>query len=63
MNITHLGEAKFKSPIARNINDNLRVPEHIIMNTETAQKSELSFELAGPREKLFLILPKHAQGL
>jgi 6-phosphofructokinase 1 len=53
MNITHLGEAKFKSPIARNINDNLRVPEHIIMNTETAQESELSFELAGPREKLY----------
>jgi 6-phosphofructokinase 1 len=53
MNITHLGEAKFKSPIARNINDNLRVPEHIIMNTETTQESELSFELAGPREKLY----------
>ncbi|KAF0236289.1 MAG: pyrophosphate--fructose-6-phosphate [Prolixibacteraceae bacterium] len=53
MNITHLGEAHFPSPISRNISDNLRVPEHIIFDIETAQKSNLSFELAGPREKLY----------
>ena len=53
MNITHLGEAKFKSPVTRTISDKMRIPEHIIFNTETAQESELSFELAGPREKLF----------
>lgn len=54
MNITHLGEAQFPSPIKRTISDSLRVPEHIIHNLDTSSTtSGLSFELAGPREKLF----------
>jgi 6-phosphofructokinase 1 len=54
MNITHLGEAHFPSPIKRTISDSLRVSEHIIHNLDTSSTdSGLSFELAGPREKLF----------
>jgi len=53
MNITHLGEAQFPSPLKRTVSDNLRVPEHIIHITESSFDSGLSFELAGPREKLF----------
>lgn len=53
MNITHLGEAHFPSPIKRTISDNLRVSEHIVHNLDNSTDSGLSFELAGPREKLF----------
>jgi len=53
MNITHLGEAKFPSPIKRTVSDNLRVSEHIVHSMEGSSNSGLSFELAGPREKLF----------
>lgn len=53
MNITHLGEARFPSPAKRTVNDNLSVPEHIISNREKKIKNILSFELAGPREKLY----------
>lgn len=53
MNITHLGEAKFKSPITRTIGDDLRVPEHIVHHGDNKLNSGLQFELAGPREKLF----------
>jgi 6-phosphofructokinase 1 len=53
MNITHLGEAQFPSPIKRTVSNNLRISEHIVHNTETSFDSGLSFELAGPREKLF----------
>ncbi len=63
MNITHLGEAKFKSPIKRTISDNLRVPEHIVYHTETSAKSNLNFELAGPREKLFFDPAKTRAGI
>ncbi len=63
MNITHLGEAKFKSPIKRTISDNLRVPEHIVYHTETSAKSNLNFELAGPHEKLFFDPAKTRAGI
>lgn len=53
MNITHLGEARFQSPVKRTVSDNLSVPEHIISNREKEIKNILSFELAGPREKLY----------
>ena len=53
MNITHLGEARFQSPVKRTVSDNLSVPEHIISNREKEIKNNLSFELAGPREKLY----------
>jgi len=53
MNITHLGEARFPSPIKRIISDNLRVSEHIVHDINAVPNSGLQFELAGPREKLF----------
>lgn len=63
MNITHLGEARFLSPIKRTISDNLRVPEHIVHNIETGSDSGLHFELAGPREKLFFDSKKTRAGI
>jgi 6-phosphofructokinase 1 len=63
MNITHLGEAIFHSPITRTINDNLRVPEHVVYNLDTAIKPSLQFELAGPREKLFFDPSKTRAGI
>jgi 6-phosphofructokinase 1 len=53
MKITTLGEAKFDSPIGYSVSDSLRIPEHIVMDPASAAKEELSFELAGPRSKLF----------
>lgn len=53
MNITVLGEAKFDSPIGHSISDSLRIPENIIIDPASTLKEELTFELAGPRSKLF----------
>ena len=53
MNITHLGEALFTSPITRIISDDLRVPEHIVHHVDSTINTSLQFELAGPRGKLF----------
>lgn len=53
MNITHLGKAVYPSPISRTINDNLRVPEHVVHAINSTIPTDLQFELAGPREKLF----------
>lgn len=53
MNITHLGEARFPSPIRRSLNDALRVPEHIVRDPRAPVAEGLLFELAGPRAKLF----------
>src|SRR5512136_1062215 len=53
MNITILGEPLFPSTIGRFVNDDLRVPEHIIRDINTPMTEGLYFELAGPREKLF----------
>ncbi len=63
MNITHLGEAIYKSPVKRTINDNLRVPEYIINDTGSASKPGLQFELAGPREKIFFDPAKTKAGI
>jgi len=63
MNITHLGEAEFPSPIKRTVSDKLRVSEHIIHNTESESDTGLSFELAGPREKLFFDSKKTRAGI
>src|SRR5260221_4027693 len=52
MKITVLGEAKFPSPIRRPVGDEARVPAQIIRQPGAPQ-DELSFELAGPREKMF----------
>ncbi len=53
MNITSLGEPRFTSPIRRTVNENLRVPEHIVLDPHAPAAVNLQFELAGPRAKLF----------
>ena len=53
MNTTVLGEARFASPIRRTVSDSLCVPEEIVRGAESPAESELLFELAGPRAKLF----------
>jgi 6-phosphofructokinase 1 len=53
MKITALGVPSFPSPIGRFVNDELRVPEHIIRDLHAPAADGLLFELAGPREKLF----------
>jgi 6-phosphofructokinase 1 len=63
MNITHLGEAEFPSPIKRTVSDKLRVSEHIIHHIDTSPASGLNFELAGPREKLFFDSKKTRAGI
>jgi hypothetical protein len=63
MNITHLGEALFTSPITRIINDDLRVPEHIVHHVDSTINTSLQFELAGPRGNYFSIRQKHAPEL
>jgi len=63
MNITTLGEPLFPSTIGRFVNDNLRVPEHIIRNLHAATTDGLLFELAGPREKLFFDPKKTRAGI
>jgi 6-phosphofructokinase 1 len=51
--ITLLGNQTFPSPIGRFVNDDLRVPEHILRDIHTPLEEGLLFELAGPRKKLF----------
>ncbi len=63
MNITHLGKAAFYSPITRTISDNLRLAEHIVHDVNSVLNSELEFELAGPREKLFFDPKKTRAGI
>jgi 6-phosphofructokinase 1 len=52
-NITLLGPARFASPIRHSVNDEARVPLHIVRTPGTTPPGELFFEMAGPREKLF----------
>ncbi len=63
MNITHLGEALFTSPITRIISDDLRVPEHIVHHVDSTINTSLQFELAGPRGKLFFDPSKTRAGI
>jgi len=53
MKINVLGEPRFSSPVRGAVSDSLRVPEQIVHEAGAPPKSELSFELAGPRAKLF----------
>lgn len=53
MDVTTLGEARFPSPISRSIDDRIRVPEHVAFMLGEPRPEGLSFELAGPRAKLF----------
>jgi 6-phosphofructokinase 1 len=53
MNIIVLGEPRFTSPKKRTVSDTIRIPEDIIQVPEASAGSDLSFEIAGPRSKLF----------
>ena len=53
MEIKLLGTPRFNSPIMYSVDENVRVPEHIVRTLEEPAKEGLLFELAGPREKLF----------
>lgn len=53
MEVTTLGEAKFKSPLRRGVSDAARVPYGIVRDPAGPRQPELEFELAGPRAKLF----------
>jgi 6-phosphofructokinase 1 len=53
INVTSLGEPLFNSPLGRSINEDLLVPEHILINPKAPEVPGLLFEFAGPRSKLF----------
>jgi 6-phosphofructokinase 1 len=60
MEIKLLGEPLFNSPIRYSVDENVRVPEHIVRTLEEPAKEGLLFELAGPRKKLFFD-PEHTR--
>ena len=49
MNTHSLGERRFPSTISHTMSDDVRIPERI----EIAAEPGITFELAGPRAKLF----------
>jgi 6-phosphofructokinase 1 len=53
MDITILGEAQFNSPVRGSVSDKIRIPEQIIQNPDAPESPGLSFELAGPRARIF----------
>jgi 6-phosphofructokinase 1 len=63
MNITHLGEARFHSPIRRTFSDHMRVAEHIVHDPQGPPTGGLLFEFAGPRAKLFFDAAKTRAGI
>lgn len=64
MQIETLGEARFQSPLRRRwVNDRLRVPEHLVFEEGSLPKPGGSFELAGPREKIFFNPAKCRAGI
>lgn len=60
MNITVLGEPRIKSPKRHFVDDHLRIPESILQGQLPVEADQLSFELAGPRGKIFFD-PKHTR--
>jgi 6-phosphofructokinase 1 len=53
MHVTVLGEARYDSPLRRYVSDRVRVPDRIVMDPHAPGATGVSFELAGPRAKLF----------
>lgn len=53
MEITMLGEPTYPSKVSRAVSDAIRVPAHIITGGSVTRAGGPSFELAGPRAKLF----------
>jgi 6-phosphofructokinase 1 len=63
MNINSLGEPRFKSPVFRSIDEDIRVPEKILRDPNAPADTELLFELAGPRAKIFFDPKKTRAGI
>ena len=53
MDVTTLGEARFPSPIHHTVDDRIRIPIDIATVPGEPPADEGSFELAGPRARLF----------
>jgi 6-phosphofructokinase 1 len=53
MNIAQLGEPRFPWPRNHPVNDEARIPQHIIQDPETPPAEQAFFEIAGPRARLF----------
>lgn len=53
MNVTSLGEPQFASPLRRFVSPQARVPSYIVQDPSAPPPEEISFELAGPRARLF----------
>jgi len=53
MEVTVLGEARFPSPIQYTVDDRIRIPAEIALIPGVPLKDDASFELAGPRPKLY----------
>lgn len=53
MRVTTLGDPKFMSPIGQTVDDGLRVPLDIMQGAAAPKASDLTFELAGARPKLY----------
>ena len=53
MDVSTLGEARFPSAIRATVDDRLRIPERIVRDPGAPSASELLFELAGPRARLY----------
>lgn len=62
MNIQTLGEPRYPSPVAQSTSDSARVPLTLIHETGVAA-SDIRFELAGPRAKLFFDPKKTKAGI
>jgi 6-phosphofructokinase 1 len=60
MDITILGETRFRSPVKRTVSDKIRIPEIIKIDPDRPATSNLSFEMAGPREMLYFD-PQHTR--
>ena len=63
MEITVLGEARYPSPLSHYVSDKARVPFRVIVDPDAPPAEELSFEVAGPREKLFFNFTKTRAGI
>jgi len=65
MNITTLGEPRFDSPLhsSRTVNDQVRIPAHIVRAPAGLPQEDILFEIAGPRSKLFFDPPQTRAGI
>ena len=53
METTILGEARFPSPIHYTVDDRIRIPAEITCIPGGRPQDEATFELAGPRSRIF----------